>query len=34
MKQLSNKKKAEVVGGLGWRWKCLTTGWESVWHLT
>ena len=34
MKKLSNERKTEVVGGLGWQWKCLTTGWESGWHLT
>lgn len=34
MKKLSEEKKMAVVGGLGWRWKCLNTGWESGWHLT
>ena len=34
MKKLSIELKTEVVGGLGWQWKCLTTGWESGWHLT
>lgn len=34
MKKLDMQKKVNTVGGLGYKWKCLNTGWESAWHLT
>ncbi|MGX7420471.1 hypothetical protein ACWOFR_16920 [Carnobacterium gallinarum] len=34
MKKLDKTQQTNIVGGIGWEWKCLTTGWESGWHLT
>ncbi|MFH0372450.1 hypothetical protein [Streptococcus sp. A22] len=34
MKKLTLNEASNVIGGVGFQWKCKTTGWESGWHLT
>jgi hypothetical protein len=34
MKKLNMEQKSTTIGGLGYKWKCKTTGFVSKWHLT
>ena len=34
MKKLDMQKKVNTIGGFGYKWTCLNTGWVSSWHLT
>lgn len=34
MKKLDTKQKSTIVGGIGFKWKCLDENWTSSWHFT